>query len=59
MVKDIKRYFTDDRRCFTNYQRMLSVKAMFRGAVIKKWVDCNEMKMDYHEHDKALVRYYA
>ena len=37
------------------------MKVMFRGAVVKKWIDHHdhENNIDYHEHNRLLIKIYV
>ena len=54
-MKDLKRYFDDDGQLCTN-QHKIGMKILFRGMIVKEWVDNNQNEIDYLEHNKGIVK---
>lgn len=55
MIEDVKRYFEQDGQLYTN-QSKLGMKNLFRGMIVKQWVDTNQSDIDYLEYNKVFVK---
>ena len=59
MINDAKRYFAEDEMYYHTNQQIIGIKAFFRGVIVKEWVVVNDENVNYHEHNRILVKSFA
>lgn len=55
MIVDIAR-FLKNKREFTSAQELIGMKNIFRGIVVKEWVEQDEECINFHECSKVIVK---
>lgn len=55
IVLDVKKFLKNEGTFHTN-QAIVGLKQLFRGIVVKKWIEHNERFIEHHECNKVLVK---
>ena len=55
-MRDIKRYLNGEEEEFCTNQKVAGYDKLFRGLVVKEWIDVNEGKVDFHGHNRVLIK---
>ena len=55
MLKDINKIFNNDDDYYRN-QQLIGHMHLFRGIIVKEWAMGNHNNVNFHAHNKALVK---
>ena len=56
IIREFKHYVNGEEIEFYTNQKVIGFGKLFRGSVVKKWVDLNEERVDYYAYNRVLIK---